>query len=228
KNDQIMNKTFLLFVLIGSLAGSVFAQQGVKIGLRFSPIVSFATITDSSNNTVSDDMGSRVGLSYGLMLNYGLTDNLGFQSGVHIVTKGFNRSAQVDSVPTTQDVRITTVEIPVALRGRSPEIGNGLFITGLFGVSLDVSAGYRNQYTGLDPVTKERQESGTKSGANLVTPVNLSFIFGAGVDIEQDWGTVHTGLSFHRGLTNMNNRSNFGNQESIRVSYVALDLGYFF
>lgn len=229
-----MNKSFLLFVLFGLAASNLFAQQGVKIGLRFSPIVSFANITDSSNNRVSDDVGTRVGLSYGLMVNYGLTDNFGIQSGIHIVSKGYNRSgvANLDTSGTvnfSQKVSMTTVEIPIALRGRSPEIGNGIFITGVFGISADISAGYKNEFEGIDPITGAASaEGGTKSGSEFLTPVNLTFIFGPGVELEYDWGLINAGVIYHQGLSNMNNRSNIGNQETIRMNYVSLDLAYFF
>ncbi|RMG75153.1 MAG: hypothetical protein D6722_01435 [Bacteroidetes bacterium] len=218
------------------LTSGLYAQQGLKIGLRFSPIFASASITDQDGNDIVENISTKVGISYGLMANYGITDNYGFHSGIHIVQKGFKRTEDVvlpDNGGTlsnaVQDVRLTTVEIPLALKGRSPEIGRGFFINGLFGGSIDITAGYRNQYSVYNPVTKQAvAESGTTKNSKLANPVALSFIFGLGGEYEMNIGTLNAGFFYHRGLTNVNNRSQFGNEESIRVNYLSLDLGYYF
>ncbi|MEM7374200.1 MAG: outer membrane beta-barrel protein [Bacteroidota bacterium] len=224
----------ILLVIVLSLASSLlFAQEGLKIGLRFSPIVAIPNATDSSSNVI-EGLSGKVGLSYGLMINYGIAENFGIHTGVHIVSKGFNRTGTVTlrdtlgTVNATQNVRMTTLEIPLAVKGRSNEVANGVYISGQFGLSADISVGYKNEYTAYDPVDKVAAPSGTKNGSNLLNPVNFTFIFGPGVQVEKDFGTINAGIIYHRGLTNMNNKVNFGNQETIKMSYVSLDLGYFF
>ncbi|MEL6675398.1 MAG: outer membrane beta-barrel protein [Bacteroidota bacterium] len=227
-----MKKISLPLILLLSMLGTnaLKAQEGLKIGLRFSPIVSFPLITDENGNNIPGDVVSnKLGLSYGLMVNYGIRDNYGLYSGIHIVRKGFERTLTLDSLSATQDVTITSIDIPIALKGRSNEVGNGLFIYGIFGASLDVRFGYKNQWTGRDPVTLEVAESGTTQKAALVNPLGISFLFGAGTEWVIDRvGTINAGLIFHRALINQNNKSEFNNNEQIKVSYLSLDLGYFF
>lgn len=229
-------RTFSLLLCLLCLGAGLRAQQGLKIGLRFSPIFASASITDENGNDIVDNVSTKPGISYGLMANYGLTDNYGFHSGIHIVQKGFKRTENV-TLPDTagtlsnavQNVRLTTVEIPLALKGRSPEVGRGFFINGLFGASVDITAGYKNEYSVYNPVTKQAvAESGTTKNSRLVNPLALSFIFGLGGEYEMNIGTLNAGFFYHRGLTNVNNRSEFGNNESIRVNYLSLDLGYYF
>lgn len=236
------NKLLLLSLLL--IFSYAQAQEGLQIGLRFSPIVSFANITDSTGATVPDDLSTRLGLSYGLSVNYGFQDNVGLHTGLHIVNKGYRRvsTIQVDSAVTINDarenVRITTVEIPLALRGRTNDIGGGFHIVGTFGATIDISTGYRNQWENVNPATYEVNTGGEgqlNQASTYLFPIGLSFVFGAGVDWEIDRvGTVNLGLTYHQGLTNINTRSGGwepqtrGASENIRINYVALDLSFFF
>jgi len=214
-----------------------FAQEGLKIGLRFSPIISNGQIVDANGNTVADDVTAKVGISYGLMANYGFTENYGIHSGVHIVTKGFNRAGGVivDSAIQNieENVSITTVEIPLGLKLRTGEISNGLHINGLFGLALEITASNRNRWTGVNPFTYETGASGTFQN-RFVTPINLGFIFGAGGEYEiNKVGIINFGLVYHRGITNMNRQNIYaentrGFTETYRVSYYSLELGYYF
>jgi hypothetical protein len=216
------------------LALPAMAQEGVTIGPHFGLIFSSASITDVDGNDLDADLTTKVGFGYGINFNYGFSDNYGIHSGLHIVRKGYQRSEVllIDSlnVNASQDVAISLVEIPVALRGRSNEIGNGIYITGIFGGSLDITTGYKNTFTGYDPVLKVLDANGgTTKNTRLVTPVNLTFKFGLGVEQELDnIGTFAAGVSYHQGLTNLNSRKNFGNQENLRISYLSIDLGYYF
>lgn len=224
-----MKKVFTVLLILSATAPLLKAQEGLKIGLRFSPLVAFTSITDETgNNIAGNTVSSKIGFSYGLAATYGFTDNYGIYSGVHIVRKGFKRTDVRDSVSFTQDVAATTVEIPLALRGRSNEIGNGIYLSGLFGVSLDVRAGYTNEFTGANPVTMVAG-NGTTKNSSLINPITASFLFGAGADWFVDRvGTFNFGIIFHRGLLNLNNQSNFGNEEVINVSYLSLDVAYMF
>ncbi|GAB4419809.1 MAG: hypothetical protein OHK0039_32610 [Bacteroidia bacterium] len=225
-----------LFIVALCIATGMQAQEGLKIGLRLSPIVSSASITNENGNDVPAELSSKLGITYGLMMDYGFTDKIGLHTGIHIVNKGFKRSETITLLDSggvienaTQNVSMTTVEIPLALKGRSPEVTDGLYINGLFGLSVDISAGYKNEYDRYNPVTRLASGPGTTKNTKLINPLNFSFIFGLGAEYEIDRvGTFNGGIFYHRGLTNMNNRSQFGNQESIRVSYLSLDLGYFF
>lgn len=225
-----MKRIFILILALGTYAAS-FAQQGFSIGLRFSPIFSFASITDDEGNTPTGlETSTKLGLSYGLNMHYGITDNYGFKSGVHIVRKGFKREQNLSGVAAIQDVTVTAVEIPIALKGRSNEIGSGLFINGQFGLSADIRAGYKNEFSGINPIPGSTAgDTGVSKNTKFINPVAFTFIFGIGGEKVIDRvGTMNFGIIYHQGLTNVNNKENFGNMENIKIRYVSLDLGYFF
>lgn len=230
--------SILFCLLCFTLSAS--AQEGFSLGLRLSPVFSFGSVVDEEGNDINETTSSSAGISYGINVKYGLTDNYGILSGVHIVRKGFSRTGTVTTdtsgtgTNASQDLNVTTVEIPLALRGRSKEIGNGFYITGLFGISADITAGYRNEFTGLNPKDDTETETATRKNTELVNPVTASFIFGAGLEWDNPTvGVMEFGLTFHRGLLNFNKRNAFdaaarGATESIFINYLSLDLGYYF
>ncbi len=228
-NETLMRRLVPFLLIIAGILPQLQAQEGVKIGLRFSPLVSFTSITDENGNIIpGTTVAGKAGFSYGLHGTYGFGPNYGLYSGVHIVRKGFSRTDNLDTLSIEQNITATTVEIPIALRGRSNEIGNGVYLNGLFGVSLDVRAGYRNTYTGANPVSFERGD-GEIRNSSLINPITASFLIGGGADIDLgNAGMANVGLSFHQGLININSQSNFGNNEVITISYLALDAAYVF
>ncbi|MEO0899785.1 MAG: porin family protein [Bacteroidota bacterium] len=235
-----MRTSSLLIILI-FLANCVFAQSKLKLGLRLSPIFSSAKVVDATGNEVSDQLSTKLGGSFGLMADWRATENYGIHTGVHIVNKGFKRDGNVavDSASTvagTQNVTVTAIEIPLALKLRTTEFGDGWYADGLFGLSVDITASNSNRWTGVNPVNYELSTSGgtLQTQANLINPVNFSFIFGVGAEYEVgNVGRTNFGLVYHRGLTNLNRQSAFqpnvqGAEETFRLSYFSLELGYYF
>ena len=208
------------------------------------PSSHFANITDSTGASISDEVSSRAGLSYGLSVNYGFTENVGIHTGLHIVNKGYRRTStfNLDSAVTinnaTENVRVTAVEIPLALRGRTNDIGKGIHIVGLFGATVDIHTGYRNQWQEVNLMTYEVNTGGSgqlNRASEYLFPLGLSFIFGGGVDWDIDnVRHLNLGLTYHQGLTNLNSRnSGFqagtkGASENIKVNYLSVDVGFFF
>ncbi len=234
-----MRSLSLLFLCF-CLTGAVHGQSKLNLGLRLSPILSNASISDSSGNEVMDDVSSKLGLTFGLIADYNFTENYALHTGVHIVRKGFRREGPVmindsSTVVGSQNISITSVEIPLALKLRTPEIGTGWFANGLFGVSADIRTGSRNEWEGVNPLNNNLAQSGTlQSQASFINPLALSFIFGVGGEYEVGGvGRLNFGIVYHRGLTNLNRRRAFqentqGNSETYRVSYISLELGYYF
>ncbi len=228
-------KVNFLFIGIFLISGCLpsFAQEGIKIGLELSPIISFARITDDNGDQFDEiDTDARLGLSYGLIINYGFTDNYGIYSGFRIVNKGFNRSQTFDDTEVRQKVRVTALEIPAALKLRTNQVANGLHIHGIFGLSFEANVGYRNRFQGLDPretSTFGGETTGTIRDEDLIKNLTVSFIFGPGAEYDIGGvGTVTFGVIFHQMLTNINNLSSYGIDERIRINYLSFALGYLF
>ena len=216
---RIMRKITLTISLL-FLSFWAVAQQGFSIGLHLSPIISYGSVLNAQKNKVDGlDLKTRLGLSYGLIFNYGFTDNYAFHSGVHIVSKGF-RAKQGATDPLLY--RVTAVEVPLGIKLRSNEIAEGLHVKGLFGASLDINVSHQAEVLGTgNQVTTTRE-------TNRINPLGFTFIFGPGLDIVTDFGTFTLGVIYHQGLVNVNNKNKSGDPNTIRLNYVSLDLGYIF
>lgn len=224
-----MNFKNLLFVFLILSGITLHAQEGVKIGFRFSPIVSFSNISDNDGNSIDGlDGNARLGFSYGLMFNYGFTENYAFHTGVHIVNKRFKRTQTVDNTEAIQEIRVTAVELPIGLKLRSKEISDGFTIHGLFGIAVEINTAYKNEFSGLDPRDSFTPASGSTRDNDLIKPVTLGFLFGPGAEYDLGVGTLNFGLIYHQGLTNITNLSSYGQDENIKLHYLSFELGYYF
>lgn len=214
-----MKRVFLLTICT-LFAGIIFAQEGLKIGVRFSPLVSFITpINDDDKSRVEDfNQKSRIGYAYGIMGSYGFSENYGLNSGIMIVARGFSQ----EDADYSADLRYTAVQIPFGFKLRSSDLGSGIHLKAIFNAELEANLGYREitQSTGQEP--KEERNP------NKMNPISAGFVVGGGIEQENDWGTLDFGLSFHRGLTNINDKERGFEDIIIRLNYVSLDLGYYF
>jgi hypothetical protein len=208
------------------------SAQEFRFGLRLSPIIAFAGVTDKDKNTITGlSTSSRIGFAGGLMATYQFTEKFGLHSGLNIVYKGYQYSTSSPNL--TTKASLTTVEIPLALHMRTNEISNGLRIRGLFGASFNILASTKTDVTLISATTTTKNSDGYYK----LVP---DFIFGAGVEWSlRDAGTFDLGLRFNLPLflaTDKLNRVSTTNPSSsimssdgrIRVSYVSLDLGYYF
>ena len=212
--------TVMLVLLLAS--STAFAQEGVKVGLRFSPIFGSARVTDSTSTVQSEGYGSRVGMAYGLVVNYGFSESIGISTGVSLVNKGYAYKADVAGTSVSLKQKVTYAELPIALRMRSPEIGgvSGLHIRGLIGPSLNVQVGAENK-TKIGSAA-----SVTRKNPKDFNTVAADALFGLGVDWTIDGvGTIDAGVSYHRGLLNTAKNAGKGSQ---KLNYFSIDIAYMF
>ena len=240
-----MKKTLatLTFLLI---AGAIFAQEGAKAGFRLTPLISWATITNDSTKLKPTGLESKaaMGFSFDFAFHYGFSDNLGFQTGINISTRGFRTETTLDlsgvggsaNEVLESKSKFTAVEIPIGLKFRSPEIGDGLYVIGNFGVSAELNVANKviSDTAGFDftdpnaPtfVIGRGVERRDVDGLNFITG---SFTPGLGVDWEFDWGMVQLMATYHWGLLSITDSKSpeYRNMKTM-VNYLGITAGYYF
>jgi len=178
-----MKKTFFILLL---MAGFMFHQaqaQDFRIGLSLAPTINFnkGMIKDNGSYTIADTLRSG-GLGYkgGLWADYGFAKNYYLHSGLLIHQRNFKSDYS--------NMKITTVEVPLALKMRSNEVADNIRILGFFGATLDfnVSAKEGNRIINKD-----------------VNKLGTSLIFGAGAEYNVGFGNINLGLSYHLGMTDV-------------------------
>lgn len=214
------------------------AQEGVKVGFRASPLIAWASVTNDSTKQVPEGLTTKaaLGFSFDFVFTYGFSETVGFRSGINIATKGFSQEIGVTGFSASSKFNVTSLEVPVGLKFRSPEIGTGIHIIGHFGVNAELNLANSTETTATvtvpDPTGGPDITTTTTTTTKDVDGINFftgSFVPGVGVDWEFDWGMLEFALTYHWGLLSLTDKGsqNF-NQTVTKVSYIALNLGYFF
>ncbi len=233
-------KKFLSVCFVMFMAFHAIGQSKVQFGLRLSPVISWANTKDSTNTPYelpeSIKSSASMGISYGLALNYFFADNFGIYTGLNWITKGYNLNGPLYSPLSEtykQKRRMSTLEIPIALRLRSKPIGPeslGMRIRGLAGVSADINVSGKVTDNPTTPL-------GKKYSTKWYQPFGVSTLFGLGVEWNiEKVGTFDLGVSYHKGLINqrldkaLDGNNNIINPSKLRqrYDYMSLDVSYLF
>lgn len=210
-----MKKKLLLTLFGIFMSGILLAQEeGVRLGLALNPTVNFGRLSDNNDKVV--DRSSGVGLRFGLLVDNFFTENYAFHTGVHLLIKSFGDRDE-DFFNSFARTSITTIEIPVALKLRSNEIGDGFHATGQLGATLDLNVAAK---------TKFGNNMGNNE-VNIKDDVNTfgsTFKFGAGMEKTLGFGSFAFGLSYNFGLTDLAK----SDQVKLKVNYLSFDLGFYF
>jgi len=157
--------------------------QEFRIGLSLAPTISFnkAMIKiDDKFQIVDSKRSGGLGFKGGLWADYGFAQNYYLHSGILIHNRNFSSD--------TARMRVTTVEIPLALKMRSSEVADNIRLLGFFGASLDFNVSAKQ---GTVVITKE------------VNKIGSSLLLGAGAEYNVGFGNINLGLSYHLGMTDV-------------------------
>lgn len=224
--------------MVGLLgANKMMAQEGAKVGFRASPLISWGNITDKVSKAKPAGLttGAALGFAFDFAFTYGFSDNIGIKTGVTLATRGI-KSSYALPVPILgissldSKLSITSVIVPIGLKFRSPEIGDGMFIYGVFGMDAEINV--QNKIVGGYVVVDSSgsssittQETRDNDGISIFT---TSFAPGAGLDWQFDWGMLEFGVTYHWGLMSYTTKKFTDPNQRTKMNAVALNLGYYF
>ncbi len=204
KKTEVMKGLKLsLFVVLFSLVLSMEAQD-FRIGLSLAPSISFnKTYVKVNDQFIMADSLKSGGLGFkgGLWADYGFAKNYYLHSGIMIHNRNFNSDIS--------NKRITTVEVPLALKMRSNEVADNIRILGFFGATLDINV---------------NAKSGSLIVTDQVNKIGSSLIFGAGAEYNVGFGNINLGLSYHMGMTDVDNSSLF----KTKPNHISIDFAFYF
>jgi hypothetical protein len=222
-----MKRTIFLFALtliaLSGFVGRVHAQEGAKVGFRASPLIGWANTVVDSTKTKPTGLANKAGLGFAFdfVFTYGFSESFAFKTGVTIATKTIKSEIDFLASVAEQKVSFTAIEVPVGFKFRSPEIGDGMYIVGHFGLNPEINV--QNKVTTEIPGFPANEQIDV-DGIRMITG---SFAPGAGLDWEFDWGTLEFAATYHWGLLPYTNPDDFGGLKS-RMNAIALNIGYFF
>ncbi len=199
-----MKKIKFLLVIAAFVAMTNLHAQDFRIGLSLAPTIHFnkTFVKVNGQYQLADSLKSGgLGFKGGLWADYGFAKNYYLHSGIIIHNRKFNTDAY--------DMKVTTVEVPLALKMRSNEVADNLRILGFFGATLDVNVSAKQ---------------GTVIVTNQVNKLGSSLIFGAGAEYNVGFGNINLGLSYHMGMTNIWNNSLW----RTKPNHLSIDFTFYF
>ena len=184
-------------------------EKNFKLGFTTSPTFGWINY-ESGSNTKSD--GLRPGFSYGVLADFGFSNNYFFSTGLTLTTVNANTKT---TVPTnsTSALKIQYVELPISLKLKSNEKSNNIFY-GQFGLTTGIKTGAKRALENQDDVDISKE----------VNLFRLGLIIGGGSEyrIGQNLKLL-TGISYNNGFTDV-----FDTNVKAKNSYLTLNVGVFF
>ncbi|MFI5222574.1 MAG: porin family protein [Bacteroidia bacterium] len=217
-----------------------FVHAQIKLGIKASPQYTW-TSTDSKSLTTS---GSRINISYGVMIDYFFSEN--YSIGTELSIGTFGGTISPDSVYVkntgTKDLQVNYklqyINLPFILKMRTKEIGYTRFYAEAgFGMSFNfrAKADVSSSNSALnrtnidvnnpDPSDKEYINFNNNGLSPKVNFFRFSFILGAGVQYNIFGNTMLiAGLRYDNSISNFTDESSW----KANMNFVALHFGVLF
>jgi len=189
------------------------ADRKVRFGLQFSPNISWLKASTAGYN----NEGSKIGFSYGLSIEYFMTKNYLFSTGINLLKAGGKLSYKTavntsdvasfvyyNPIDVEEDYTIKYIEIPLSLKLRTNEIGY-LTYFGQFGFNLgfNYKSSAEYDYTIGSNTLNAFIPTSSNDISKEINWINLSLVVGAGVEYNISGNTsVAVGLTFNNGFIN--------------------------
>ncbi len=201
----------------------------MRFGLFLSPNISWMKPTATKSNDglyLANNEGSKLGYSWGLMIDYFFAENYGIATGFQLNTTGGKIQATYNTSNTTApattnliksayfDYQLQYLEVPFGLKLMSDNLSGGFRVFGNIGVTLGINiskkASYDVTYTdtttaGGTLTTIDRNVSGDGEklrGGLSITPILLQMNLGGGIEYQiTDKLSFYTGIFFNNGFT---------------------------
>lgn len=212
----------LLFVFTSNIARSqetaaAPSTDKFRFGLHFSPNIGW----EKTKNEGFSSNGGRLGFGFGLMAEFNLSQRYAFLTGLNVNKVNTSNIGSYTTENITSDINIQYVEIPLALKLKTNEIGY-LTYFGKFG--LAPSYNMRAKSTSNDVETNFIKQT---------QPVRLGLLIGIGTEYNISGSTrLLFGIDFNNGFTNMyTKRATFdrsGKKRSSINNFISLNIGVYF
>jgi hypothetical protein len=231
----------LLFALIVShFTLSSFAQdendyQKIRLGVICSPIVSWA----NSDATQVDPQGSKIGINIGLMFDRYFAKNYAFATGISVHSMGasVNYPVGINSFVTKNQTytgvgnntmvkySLQYIDIPVALKLRTPQIG---YVTIWAQLGFNTMVNIKTAATARSLSASPALDVDGVAIPDMINPFYMGYHIYMGVEYKIIGNTALTaGLGYINGFTDVtNDRGN--TTETLSLKNVELRLGILF
>lgn len=233
-NVQNMNKIVYPFIaVLLTIAFCTNAQDArkLKIGFQFTPEATWL----KPKSKIIENTGLKIGYNFGLVVDYSFAENYAFTTGINVSrangglryldTTRFNTQPDVlYDKGSKVDYRLQYVELPIALRLKTNEIGYMTYF-GVFGLVPGINIASKGSYeNSATPNTKYEPERINK---DVMMP-NVSMLLSAGAAYSLSTNTsAFLSLNFYNGLIDVTRNPKDFKSKAI-MNRLGLTLGIMF
>ena len=210
-----MNIRFLLISILFIGQTSISFGQ-IKIGVKANPVISYARpVFNSVDATASRDK-SALKIQPGIIVDYGLSENYYFSSGISFISKKTAVTVMGDVLGTFSEVHdVQYIQLPVTMKLFTNEISLDKRIYFQLGPSFDIKV----------------HDTLGQLGSDLIEQFNfmdISIHVAAGLEMTMGSSTVvYGGIVFNKGMMNQTNKTNplLNDNLVIKSDFIGLDIG---
>ena len=224
----VLSLMFVAVASTGLFAQSDYDEQKFHFGLKASPVISWARI--EAPGVESD--GIRIGFTYGLMTESAFTKNYAFATGVDVSYRGgkyTQKDFDLDQnnpinplVDVTRTQRFQMIEIPVALKLKTNEIGYIKYYGMFGGVPGFIVKSTEDVESANQSILADSKKRGNQSEFSFF---NVSLHVGLGIEYNLGGSTAFTtGLHYTNGLIDVWKVQN----AQMRMDAITLNIGVLF
>jgi hypothetical protein len=233
-------KNLSLLVLIFLNAGLLRAQvtpapapvtKDFRAGIRVSPFVGWTKDdVDNPQTQKIQNVGAKLGFSYGIMGEYFFAKNYGFAAEVKVAYYGGAFKYTPNSLrDSTVRVRMQYIEIPLTLKMRTNEVGYAKYFA-QFGIvpAVNIKAKMDVTKTIVDPSGNTSTDYLGLNAGDYTNLFTASLYIGAGMEYNLGGNTSIVGsINWNNGFTNLWKRDD-ASKYDVKPSYIALNVGVLF
>ena len=231
-----MKHCFIAILSLLTLSKSAFAGDKIKLGIKVSPVISFASVKDkdSKDGRSFNGQGNALKFVIGPYIDCAINDNVYFSFGVWYSPRTVKLSHRyLDTLGNvaggTSQYNLQYLMVPLSFKFYTNEITEGMKLYFTLGVTADFKIAEKNigdnDHAGL-------KEAASEEGQQLFSFFDAGLLLGAGVEYKLgDITTVYGGFSYNRGLTNIVNPLLVINNSkpyqylSVKNNLIGIDLG---
>ncbi len=202
------------------LSFSAFSQ--VKIGLKVSPNFSWNNVIHDNDSLSLSGNGLKIRGGAGVMIDLMLSDNFAVATGLSYMTKGSGIRFNSAGTEIRNKYSLQYLEIPVTIKVYTNEIMDYTRLYFQVGVSANTNIAAKINDENVFTDSNGETQNMTKN----INFLETALLVGSGIEMEMGESTVLVaGLTYSRGLLNIDNTGLFDSPNKLTNNYVGIDLG---